>query len=127
MDMEKEKPLFSVTAADCDWSYTKGSGAGGQKRNKTSSAVHVKHRASGATGYSQSSRSQFDNKQDAFVKMVKTDVFQKWLTLEFMRHSGQMAEIDRKVDREMSNKKNFKIEVKDDKKWVEVEESELSD
>jgi hypothetical protein len=108
MDMEKEKPLFSVTAADCDWSYTKGSGAGGQKRNKTS-------------------RSQFDNKQDAFVKMVKTDVFQKWLTLEFMRHSGQMAEIDRKVDREMSNKKNFKIEVKDDKKWVEVEESELSD
>ena len=62
----KTDPLFSVTAQDCEWSYTRGTGAGGQKRNKTSSAVHCTHRASGAHGYSESSRSQLDNRRDAF-------------------------------------------------------------
>lgn len=121
----ERKPMFSVTAADCDWSYTKGSGAGGQKRNKTSSAVHCKHRASGAMGYSEYSRSQHDNKQDAFMKMAQTDTFQKWLKLEFMRKSGQMAEIDRAVEREMNKESNFKIEVKESGKWVEVKNIEL--
>ena len=49
--MKKESTrqlLFSVTANDCDWSYTRGTGNGGQKKNKTNSAVHCKHRASGA-------------------------------------------------------------------------------
>ena len=75
--MSKEL-LFSVTASDCDWSYTKGTGAGGQKRNKTSSAVHCTHRLSGAHGYSEASRSQLDNKRDAFVKMVQTEEFKQW-------------------------------------------------
>lgn len=29
-----KQPLFSVTAQDCDWSYTRGTGAGGQKKTK---------------------------------------------------------------------------------------------
>lgn len=74
--MEKKKELlFSVTAADCDWSYTKGTGSGGQKKNKTSSAVHCTHRASRAHGYSEASRSQLDNKREAFVKMCNTKEF----------------------------------------------------
>ena len=31
----KEK-LFTVTANDCTWTYYRGSGPGGQKKNKTS-------------------------------------------------------------------------------------------
>ena len=34
MSEKKKELLFSVTAADCDWSYTKGTGAGGQKKTK---------------------------------------------------------------------------------------------
>ena len=33
---EERKPLFSVTAKDCNWDYYRGSGSGGQKKNKTS-------------------------------------------------------------------------------------------
>ena len=73
---KKRELLFSVTAKDCEWSYTKGTGAGGQKRNKTSSAVHCTHRPSGAHGYSEASRSQHDNKREAFVKMAESKEFQ---------------------------------------------------
>ena len=93
--MEKKKELlFSVTAKDCEWSYTKGTGAGGQKRNKTSSAVHCTHRPSGAHGYSEASRSQHDNKREAFVKMAESKEFQKWNRMEAMRRMGVLDEIN---------------------------------
>jgi hypothetical protein len=117
--------LFSVTKNDCEWSYTKGTGAGGQKRNKTSSAVHCSHRPSGARGYSEASRSQLDNRIDAFTKMVKTPEFQTWNKMEAMRRLGMLADLDAKVAREMAM--NTKIEIRIDGKWTEVKESMLVD
>jgi protein subunit release factor B len=122
--MNTKPLLFSVTANDCEWSYTKGTGAGGQKRNKTSSAVHCMHRASGAHGYSEASRSQGENKTDAFSKMVATDKFKKWLHVETMRRTGKLIEIERTVENEL---KKVKIEVKIDDKWVEVNTDQLVD
>lgn len=123
--MTKEKKLlFSVTKDDCEWSYTKGTGAGGQKRNKTSSAVHCFHRPSGAHGYSEASRSQLDNKRDAFVKMANSKEFQKWNRMEAWRRMGVLDEIDRKVAEEM---RNIKIEIRIDGKWTEVKEHMLVD
>lgn len=121
--MEK-KLLFSVTAKDCEWSYTRGSGNGGQKKNKTSSAVHCMHRPSGAHGYSEASRSQLDNKRDAFVKMAQSEKFQKWNKLEAMKRCGVLDEIDRKVAEEMTK---VKIEIRVDGKWTEVNEHMLVD
>lgn len=116
--------LFSVTANDCDWSYTRGTGNGGQKKNKTSSAVHCKHRASGAYGYSEESRSQLDNRRDAFRKMSDTDKFQQWVKFEFMKRSGQLAEIERSVEQELQN---VKLEIKIDGRWTEVKPHQLVD
>jgi protein subunit release factor B len=110
--------LFSVTAKDCDWSYTRGTGKGGQKRNKTSSAVHVVHRPSGATGYSEASRSQLDNRKEAFGKMVRTAEFQRWLRLETARLTGELAEMERRVAYELEH--NVKIEGVVDGKWKEL-------
>ncbi len=115
--------LFSVTAADCDWSYTKGTGAGGQKRNKTSSAVHCRHRASGAHGYSEASRSQHDNKRDAFVKMAETARFKEWHRLETMRRSGEMALIETAVKKSLAF---VKTETKVDGKWTETPVEQLT-
>ena len=117
--------LFSVTANDCEWSYTKGTGSGGQKKNKTSSAVHCMHRPSGAHGYSEASRSQLDNKREAFVKMANSKEFKEWHKMETMRRNGQMAVIDSIVEREI---KKIKIEVHDEQgRWTQVKESELKD
>ena len=123
MVMEK-KLLFSVTAKDCDWSYTKGTGAGGQKRNKTSSAVHCTHRASRAHGYSEASRSQGDNKRDAFVKMTETKEFKTWHRMEVMRQTGKLDEMERELQREL---RKVKLEVRVDGKWTQVSESQLVD
>ena len=55
--MKNKEILFSVTANDCDWEYLRGTGPGGQKRNKTETKVRCIHRASGATGESYLTRS----------------------------------------------------------------------
>lgn len=123
--MSEKQLLFSVTAADCDWSYTKGSGAGGQKRNKTSSAVHCSHRPSGAHGYAEDSRKQLDNKRLAFERMYNTKLFQDWLRLETARRTGEMARIDEEVKQQL---RKVKVEVRNDGKWVEVpRDAQLSD
>lgn len=121
--MSDKKLLFTIAAKDCEWSYTRGSGNGGQKKNKTSSAVHCMHRPSGAHGYSEASRSQADNKQEAFQKMYESAEFQRWLNLEFMKRSGEMAEIERKVQQELAK---VKTEIKIDGVWTEVSVSQLS-
>ena len=111
--------LFSVTAADCDWSYTRGTGAGGQKKNKTSSAVHCTHRASGAHGYSEATRSQRENREDAFRKMAESEKFKTWQRLEVAKRTGQLLEIEQAVEREM---RRVQVEVKDDQgRWTKVD------
>lgn len=123
--MSKRELLFSVTAKDCEWSYTRGTGNGGQKKNKTSSAVHCMHRPSGAHGYSEASRSQLDNRRDAFVKMAESSEFRTWNRMEAMRRMGVLDEIDRKVARELAL--NTRIEVRVDGVWREVKEHMLVD
>lgn len=124
MSDKSKKLLFTVTAKDCEWSYTRGTGNGGQKKNKTSSAVHCMHRPSGAHGYSESSRSQAENKQQAFEKMYNSSEFQRWVNIEFMKRSGEMNEIDRQVERELAK---VKTEIKIDGKWTEVSIDQLTD
>ena len=113
--------LFSVTASDCDWSYTRGTGNGGQKKNKTNSAVHCTHRVSGAHGYAEDSRSQHQNRAKAFERMANTKEFQEWNRLEAMRKSGAMAVIEDNVEREM---KKIRVEVKVDERWTEVDKND---
>lgn len=112
--------LFSVTAADCDWKFSHGQGAGGQARNKSLTAVHCTHRVSGAHAYSQDGRSQKDNKSDAFVKMVGTKEFKSWHQREVWKKLGVLEQIDRAVADGMSPR-NLRLEVKLDGKWTEID------
>jgi peptide chain release factor 1 len=54
-----------VRDVDLEWSTCRGSGAGGQHRNKTESAVIVKHRPSGVSVRCESERSQHQNRATA--------------------------------------------------------------
>lgn len=119
MTKPEKKLLFSVTANDCEWSYARGTGAGGQARNRSNNAVHCVHKPSGAHGYSEASRSQLDNKREAFRKMAETSEFKKWHQLEVNRRTGIEAEIERYVEQEL---KKVRVEIKEDGKWTEWRE-----
>jgi protein subunit release factor B len=120
-ESKKRRLLFSVTAADCRWDYYRGSGAGGQKRNKTSSAARCTHVASGAMGCAEDGRSQLHNKQMAFRRMVDTKKFQVWMKLEKAKRLGIEAEIERDVELAMRDR-NLKVEIKDESGlWKQVD------
>ncbi len=71
--MENRDEILSLSdeqlSACCDLEFFKGSGNGGQKRNKTSSAVRVRHRASGFCAVDCSGRSQHANRHAALRKL----------------------------------------------------------
>jgi len=123
--MTKET-LFTVSANDCDWTYMRGTGPGGQKRNKTSSKVRCLHRASGAIGESDETRSQHDNKRLAFRKMAESAEFKAWHKLETARRLGTLIDVDDYVNRTMRDS-NLKVEGKVDGKWVPIEEAPWED
>lgn len=116
---EPRTPLFSVTAKDCEWDYYVGSGSGGQKKNKTANCVRCTHRDSGAVGKSEEGRSQRYNKEQAFRKMAGSDVFKRWLRVEYARKAGIADEVERAVEKAM-RPHNIKTEYKVDGKWTEA-------
>lgn len=120
--MSKKELLFSITAKDFDFKYTRGTGKGGQKKNKTASAVHCKHKASGSAGYSEATRSQHKNKIDAFTKCVETEKFKAWHRLEIAKYTGALAAAKDEAERQM---RFIKVEVQHEGKWTD--EKTLSD
>lgn len=86
----KKTKMFSLTAADCRWDVFRGSGDGGQKKQKTSSGVRCVHEPSGAEGKATDSRMQSVNRKTAFERMVATPEFQSWLTLKIEAGLGHV-------------------------------------
>lgn len=54
-----------LSARDIEWKATRGSGAGGQAKNKTSNAVQMTHLPTGVSVRVETSRSQWENRQTA--------------------------------------------------------------
>ncbi len=56
-------------ARDCKITTYRSSGPGGQKKNKTESSVRVRHRPTGITRVSTTSRSQYRNRELALERL----------------------------------------------------------
>lgn len=61
-----------VLLEQCDWYTYRARGAGGQKRNKTSSAIRIIHRPTGVTVVANESRLQGENRTLAMSRLRHT-------------------------------------------------------
>lgn len=106
--------VLSVTLKDCEVQTKRGSGKGGQNRNKRDTAVRIVHRASGAVGESEEQRSQLQNKKMAFVRMIATKEFELWKR----RQLGHVTLAEIEVSEQM-RPHNLRMETLDaDGEWV---------
>ena len=64
-------PPDELLLAQCDIDTYRASGPGGQKRNKTESAVRLRHRPTGLSVIAEESRSQPENKARALRRLRK--------------------------------------------------------
>jgi len=64
-------PLFTLTKKDFRVDYYKGSGPGGQHRNKRETACRITHKETGMVSSSENSKSRERNKKSAFQKLCK--------------------------------------------------------
>lgn len=78
--------LLTITKRDLDIQSFRPGGAGGQHRDKTSNAVRVVHRESGAVGESSESRSWHENRRIAFGRMARSQKFMSWVNAKFPGH-----------------------------------------
>lgn len=103
--MSERRLVLSVTAKDCREDRFRGSGAGGQHRNKTETGIRWTHEPSGAVGQSCDERSQHQNRRTAWRRMVESKEFQLWLKKRLGTDVAADAELERRVrvqvDRDM--------------------------
>ncbi len=67
---------LKINPNDLDWSTCRGSGAGGQHRNMTESAVQVFHKPTGLMVRCESERSQHQNRASALA-LLRTKLWQQ--------------------------------------------------
>lgn len=113
--------LFSITKKDFKVETMRGSGKGGQNRNKRETCVRITHADSGAIGYSCDERSQAQNKLKAFKRLTESAKFKTWHRQKVLEHTLSRQKIEEKVN-EMMRPKNLKVETYDSLKevWHEV-------
>ena len=71
-----------INKDDLEVTPIRGSGPGGQHRNKNYTGVRITHKESGAVGEATDSKSQTLNRAMAFRRMIGSPEFQVWLNLQ---------------------------------------------
>lgn len=123
--MEKQL-LFSLTKKDFIVEPFRGSGNGGQNRNKVMSCCRIKHPASGAVAEGKEQRDFPQNKKMAFKRLIDKPEFQKWFKIQCAKALGNHIDIDQWVNEQMDLSK-LKFETKVNGKWTTIKPIEIQD
>lgn len=108
--MKGRELLFSlIPKRDLVFESYKASGPGGQHRNKTMSAIRLKHPASGVTVIAADERSQSRNKRIALRRLADHPQFKRWVRRQVSVLMEGYQSIEEKVE-EMMRPENLKIE-----------------
>jgi protein subunit release factor B len=122
--MKERKLLFSLSKDKGDFRVQpyRGTGNGGQKKNKTMSACRIYHDASGTVVQSEEERSFFQNRKIAFKRLLNTEKFKQWHKIETAKKLGRFVDIEEYVEDQM-RPEHIKVEEKIDGKWIEILET----
>lgn len=118
--METGRQRITIcTKKDFDVSYYCGSGPGGQARNKSATGVQIIHRESGAIGKASDSRSQSDNRKNAFRRLLETPQMKFWIAKKKFEVDQNMT-LEESIEKDCMDK-NLKYEIKSPTgQWEEV-------
>ena len=108
----------TINIKELRWDFFRGSGKGGQKRNKTENCARCTHEISGAQAKSEDSRSKEMNKKRALDRMTKTKEFVLWARSIVEKGLSER----RRVFIEISDKE---INIYDNGKYVEPKRKEI--
>ena len=108
--MEPTAKQLVINPADLVWAFSRGSGAGGQKRNKTESAVDLTHRPTGVVVHCESERSQTQNKANA-LSMLRSRL---WEAQQEADHAKRSKDRRAQVGTGQRGDKSWTIRVQDD-------------
>jgi len=97
----KDKIFSLIPGRDLIFSTTKGSGPGGQHRNKTETCVILEHPASGVKVRAQSHKSQRRNKVEALERLAQDKKFKLWVKMEAAARSEGYTSLKSKVEDSM--------------------------
>jgi len=120
--MKEKHLLFRLTKKDFIVEPFKGSGAGGQHRNKTMSCSRIRHPNSGAVAEASEQRYFHQNKKTAFERLLKKSEFQKWHRIMCAKALGSYIDPEEWVEKQMNR---LKFEVKIDGKWTEIKPEDI--
>lgn len=106
--------LVSVTRKDLHLDTFRSGGKGGQNQNKRETGVRITHPDSGAVGESRSHRSQRQNRDEAFDRLLKDPKWRTWLNRRVAEALAREP-LERRVERMMEE---ATVEVREDGRWV---------
>ena len=120
--MEEKQLLFTLSKENGDFAVQpfKGTGNGGQKKNKTMSACRIIHPASNTVSECQEERSFTQNKRKAFARLLEKESFKNWYKLECMRRNGETSAIEEAVEKALAPEKLL-VEGQVDGKWTQID------
>lgn len=101
---------IEIASDDVEWQAFRGSGAGGQKRNKTASAVRITHKPTGITIRYESERSQQQNLRAAKALLASRLQQQAQASAQATQHAARKDQ----VGTGMRGDKRRTIRVRDD-------------
>lgn len=125
MNRQKEL-LFSVTKKDFRVETYRGTGPGGQHRNKTDSCVRITHIESSAVAQACESRHQAENKKAAFNRLLSTVKWKVWYAQRVLDEQAKLdglKTLEQQVQEQM-REENLKIEVYREGEWTNESRSE---
>lgn len=116
---EERQRVTILSKKDLEFSYYCGPGHGGQAKNKVASGVMIRHLESGAMGRAHDSRSQDQNKHEAFKRLVATPQMKFWIAKKLFELK-QGETLEQAVENDC-HPKNLKFDIKDEHgRWVTV-------